>query len=401
LPKSGTASATSSEQATTLRFATFNAGLAVGILNHAVERAPRVAEALGRQPVDVLCVQEFWFDTHWRELVRAVGERLSEQVRPEPLEAQKRAACTAAETKDAAACVTEHCGSRSALELARCAVDHCKQFASDLSPLCMSCLSRDPLRSAEEIFGECVQPSAEAAGDPSTTRAKARKAMKPARPSYYYGGSYGTGLLTSQRVLEREIFQLPSTQHPRAVIYARIDTRLAGELHVFCTHLTPVMNSVPYSGAGSWEREQAEQVTALLSFVAKKSGEYGRSVVLGDLNSGPAVPPNVRASEGEQYRRFVEHGFENPFIQSRHVQCTFCYDNPVINGSGSGGLLIDHILTRNLHLRAAGWRILDEPLPLVVNGREVRSAYSDHYGLLLELRDHPKPSARLRRATTL
>src|SRR5688500_3002711 len=64
------------------RLATFNAGLAVGALEHAAERAPAVVQALAREPLDVLCVQEFWHESHWRDLVEATGNRMSQRLRP-------------------------------------------------------------------------------------------------------------------------------------------------------------------------------------------------------------------------------------------------------------------------------------------------------------------------------
>lgn len=63
------------ESAPGLRVATFNAGLAVGMLPHCSERLELIVRALADLDADLLFVQEFWVDTHWQELTRAHGGR--------------------------------------------------------------------------------------------------------------------------------------------------------------------------------------------------------------------------------------------------------------------------------------------------------------------------------------
>jgi endonuclease/exonuclease/phosphatase family metal-dependent hydrolase len=248
----------------------------------------------------------------------------------------------------------------------------------------LNCLSRDPLRGAKEILAECVQVTP-ARRRPATREAKQNQSAAFSEPSsYFYGGSFGIGLLTRDRMQSADVLRMPSTQHPRAVLYARIETPVVPELHVFCTHLTPLLRGVPYTGPGSWQSEQSRQVIAMLSFIEQKAGPNGAVVVLGDLNCGPATGAGVIARLPQHYERFIARGFRNPYVESRQARCTYCYDNPLI-GSGGGGLLIDHILTRRIELRARAQRVLDAPLILDGAGRSVRTAYSDHYGLVLEV----------------
>jgi hypothetical protein len=47
--------------------------------------------------------------------------------------------------------------------------------------------------------------------------------------------------------------------------------------------------------------------------------------------------------------------------------------------------LIDHALPRGLDVEVRVERLLDNPVSVVVGGRRVSTAYSDHYGLVLEL----------------
>jgi endonuclease/exonuclease/phosphatase family metal-dependent hydrolase len=369
----------------TFRLATFNAGLAVGALEHAAERAPAVVQALAREQLDVLCVQEFWHESHWRSLVEAMGDRMSQRLRPPPVESHAGPPCKRREIRRAEACVNQQCGGVPNTELAFCAMRRCAKFALDLSSQCMGCLSRDPLRGAAEIFAECVEPAGAA-----TTAAKKASGAPPGEvlgesdeaSSYYYGGSSGLGLLVGPSIVDAGLLRLPSTMHPRAVLYAKL---ASPELHVFCTHLTPLLRSVPYAGAGSWEAEQSRQIDALLAFIEEKTKNKGPTIVLGDLNTGPELSPSIKGRLPRHYARVMAHGFSNAYLDGAEPKCTFCYDNPVSGGSGSGGILIDHVLTRGLDLEHRARRLLDSPLNIVVGGRRVSTAYSDHYGLVLEL----------------
>jgi len=369
----------------TFRLATFNAGLAVGALEHAAERAPAVVQALAREPLDVLCVQEFWHESHWRDLVDAMGDRMSQRLRPPAVESHAGPPCKRREIKRAEACVNQLCAGVPNTELAFCAMRRCAKFALDLSSECMGCLSRDPLRGAAEIFAECVEPMNSASG---TVKKKsdppAGNALEPSGDgaSYYYGGSSGIGLLIGPSIVDAGLLRLPSTMHPRAVLYAKLGSP---ELHVFCTHLTPVLRGVPYAGSGSWEAEQSRQIDAMLEFIELKTKNKGRTILLGDLNTGPDLPPSIKGRLPRHYARVMERGFSNAYLAAPEPRCTYCYDNPVSGGSGGGGILIDHVLTRGLDVEVRARRLLDDPLSIVVRGRRVSTAYSDHYGLVLEL----------------
>jgi endonuclease/exonuclease/phosphatase family metal-dependent hydrolase len=364
-----------------LRMATFNAGLAVGVLDYASERTPFVIQALAAEPLDLLCVQEFWLDSQWEKLVTSVGDRLPSRMRPAAVASSNTSACTPSEIAPAAACVMKACGSVADSDVPACAMRECGRFATALSTSCIGCLSRDPLRKASEILAECAPKGSKLA---ATAGRKGERTTDS--EAYYYGGSTGIGLLSASKILETEVLPLRSTQNARAVIYARIETPVTGELNVFCTHLTPYLRHTAYPGKGSWEQEQSEQVDALLSFIDRKAGPHAPVVLLGDLNTGPRLPRSVQPRLPEHYQRFIDRGFLNAFVASRGAECTFCYSNPVGGASGSDGILIDHVLTRNLDVAAQTRRFMDEPLELRVGGKRVQSAYSDHYGLVVELR---------------
>jgi endonuclease/exonuclease/phosphatase family metal-dependent hydrolase len=370
----------------TLRLATFNAGLAVGVLPHAAERAPAVVAALAREKLDVLCVQEFWHESHWEELVSGLNGSLSQRLRPPPLSSEIGAPCKRREIARAEACVNANCASVPSSELAFCAMHRCAKHALDLSSACMGCLSRDPLRGAAEIFAECVEPLPQGPARASARKAKAAgQEPRAEAASYYYGGSSGIGLLVGPPLLDAGLLRLPSTMHPRAVLYARLGGAAGADLHVFCTHLTPQLRGLAYPGRGSWEAEQSRQIDALLEFVEEKTKQGGAALVLGDLNTGPGVPPRIRARLPEHYARLIARGFVNPYLEASDPSCTYCYDNPVAGGSGVDGILIDHTLTRGFSGQARARRLMDEAVTILVRGERVATAYSDHYGVALEI----------------
>jgi endonuclease/exonuclease/phosphatase family metal-dependent hydrolase len=351
-----------------LRVATYNAGLAVGVLPHARERASYVVEALAGLEVDFMCLQELWLDTHWRALIAAAGPRFPHASRPEPHRAST-ASCTRAELAPAARCVGEHCGGEDDESRLECIVKSCGHLAWRMSRQCLSCVSRDPLRSFEQVQTECL----------ATGKNSAPAVMGPT-----LGASHGLGMLSRLPLVERDVLELESSLEPRAVLYAKLDSETVGTVHTFCTHLTPIVRSGP-GGSSEPERIQARQIDALLAFVARKARPGELTVLLGDLNTGPDVPGPVRGRLPHHYARFAQAGFENPMLLLDEPPCTYCYDNPVVGGRSSDGLLIDHVLLRDFLGTARVQRILDERIVLEALGRRVESTYSDHYGLLVTL----------------
>jgi endonuclease/exonuclease/phosphatase family metal-dependent hydrolase len=199
-----------------------------------------------------------------------------------------------------------------------------------------------------------------------------------------YSGSYGTGILTSAPILERDSLILPSVLDRRAVLYAKLATPV-GELHAFCTHLTADLGGVPHPGGSTWRRDQSTQVDAMLSFIKKKAGDRGAAILLGDLNTGPAIEPRIAPSLPSHYARLIDQGFINPYAAQRDVRCTYCFDNPLEGGGGTRGLLIDHVLLRGFEGGVAGSQIMRSDLHVDVGGRSVKSGFSDHYGVIVTL----------------
>jgi endonuclease/exonuclease/phosphatase family metal-dependent hydrolase len=355
-----------------LRVATFNAGLAPGVVKHAGERAPEVVSAIAAEDLDLVCVQEFWLDEHWTALRAATSGKLPHVIRPAAHSDGGTKPCAAAELAPVARCALKHCWSEGPSRAAECAMHHCGSLAERLAPQCLGCLGRHPLRRVGEILEECV--------DPSESRAKLDPTQTAEGPRFF-DGSYGIGLLSSDELSDGDQLDLEAAHHLRAVLYGKLgegDQRL----HVFCTHLSPILQGVPHPGGGSWASEQSRQVDALLDWVDRKAGDQP-ALILGDLNTGPGIA-RIRARLPEHYARFVRAGFINPYLDGAEPTCTLCYDNPVIGGRGDG-LLLDHVLVRGFRGRISARRFLDGPLELAAGGRRVTTALSDHYGVIAEL----------------
>lgn len=354
-----------------IRVATYNAGLAVGVLKYADERAEVVAQSLAQEDIDLLCVQEFWLDEHWGKLVRATAEKLPNTHRL-PVEA-KGGTCGESEVSPLASCAAASCKRALAHELAACLLGSCGKELSKISAECFQCLAATPRGNPEEIARGCVAPARNGVsgrGGPEAFRV--------------YSGSTGTGLLTNAEILERDALTLPSVLDRRAVLYARLNTPI-GELHAFCTHLTANLSGVPHPGKASWRCDQSAQIDALLAFVEKKAA--GRpALILGDLNTGPAIAPAISASLPDHYARLVRSGFLNPYAAQEDVQCTYCFDNPLEGGRGTRGVLIDHVLVRGFQGRVlTGAQIMRPTVTVEPAGKPVRIGLSDHFGVSVTL----------------
>ncbi len=108
-------------------------------------------------------------------------------------------------------------------------------------------------------------------------------------------------------------------------------------------------------------------------------------VLLGDFNTGPGGWV-YQAEVAANYELLTAAMFTNPYIESG-APCTFCGDNPLQDGDTD--VVIDHVLTRDLDASAVSQRILDESLMITVDGDDITTALSDHYGVLLALTRDP------------
>ncbi len=342
-------------QAQPFSLLTYNAGLAVGFVPGADERAASTAAAVASEGSDVVCLQEVWAPEHAAEF-DAVGDAVWDEiwftaadpvVGPDP-------ACTQEDIDPLLECMEQDCGDACADELPGCLLSSCALEFLGLEPDCMRCAQANVGATPAEVGATCTAETTE----------------------YAYDGSFGTGLLsTLPMTVEQRVFE--STTNRRSALHAVIEAP-GGDIDLFCTHLTAVFSIVPYPREeGSWEEEQLGQVTELRAWVDEVGGD--RTVILGDLNTGPAVGTND-AELPDHYAALAE-GFDNPYAESDQ-RCTFCPENGLSSvDSDERGRLIDHVLLRGFEEQTEATRVLDDVITVETCGEEISGAWSDHYGV--------------------
>jgi endonuclease/exonuclease/phosphatase family metal-dependent hydrolase len=190
-------------------------------------------------------------------------------------------------------------------------------------------------------------------------------------------------VLSREPPLDQAFFELDSRRVARGVLYTRFRPAGAYDLHVFCTHLSTDLHT-PYPGPGSWTAENSRQIEQLLELVGRKATS-GTVLLLGDLNTAPDVAQVSRGRWPAHYARLIQHGFVNPYLESSASRCTYCRDNPLVGGGRGDGSVIDHVLLRHFDGTTSSARLLDESVELEALGRRIRSAYSDHYAVMVTL----------------
>jgi endonuclease/exonuclease/phosphatase family metal-dependent hydrolase len=334
-----------------LRVATFNAGLAVGVLPHVTERLPHILAALAASDVDLLFVQEFWLDSHWEQLRRSLQPRLPHAFRPSP-RAGRANGCAPGELGALRGCAERYCAGLRDEALARCVVRRCAPLALALSTQCLNCIASNPSGTLDEIFAGCTAAAAE----------RSEMEAPPARQSHgglmAYGGSFGTGLLLRCAPSATDTIAFRASLNARGALWARLETQDLGVLHVFAAHLSP----------GGLEQEP--QVERLLAWIEQKA-ETDTALLLGDLNMTPSSPV---------FRRFEKAGFHPGSGSDRRG--TFSSEGLLSGYFGESGWRLDHVLVRGGGLSVRTERFLDERVFLqTAEGARV-STLSDHAGLL-------------------
>jgi endonuclease/exonuclease/phosphatase family metal-dependent hydrolase len=351
--------------------ATFNAGLAPGDVALTDERKPGIIAALAAEAkgLDLLCVQEFWRQADFDQLVAATAAELPNTMRLAAIPGPSACATEDAPKLDAlAACVAENCPTATGSDLATCVLAHCDTTFFSLSSGCQGCLTEDLSPPVALILQKCA-PTASGGSSQDT----------PA----IYGGAFDVGLLSRTPFLEQDHKRLDASMVRVAVLYGKVATD-AGELHVFCTHLTSTL-AFAYSGQhGDYQQEQAFEVQQLLDFVHEKVPSGGKIVLLGDLNSGPALGSTLVAEWPDNYNLLTSGGFEDPFVRQADAACTSCPDN-TLKSPSSDPALEDHILVRGWGGSVHVERRFTAPVSIQVGGAAVNSSLSDHYALWARL----------------
>ena len=343
---------------------TYNVGLAHGFVDHAAGRLPLITDALsGEGGPDVLCVQEAWLTADRRGLQQALSEQYphSHVLPVEQHRAEKAPACKRRELfgEDRfVSCMTGACDGLDGDALTDCIVDSCGPILRDLrddNPSCamavMAQVGKSPLAAIWTV-------------------------MRPIRRAnlFAYGGSDGLMMLSRVPLQNTGVVDFTdiSTLNRRRALHA--DVSLDGQtVRLYCTHLTAMLDNVaPYPGSfDSWGAENSAQVDRLLQHA---TGHEGPVAILGDVNTGPALPAaNIQAEAPDSHAQFVHAGYADPVLDLQ--QCTYCADNALLD-EGASNVVLDHIFVRGLSGQD-GRRTRDD-ITSLVDGTAVH--LSDHYG---------------------
>lgn len=337
---------------------TYNLGLAQNYVDYAEERVEHVVAAVAGLDVELICLQEVWDTDDIDAVIEGTKATFPHSYVPEtPEEGGGEPACSEEESGPLLGCVTENCAG--AENLADCALENCAVEFGAVSSGCSSCLVANISKPLEEIFSNCAEGSA----------------------MYTYGGHSGLMVLSAAPLVTIEHMVLDSSIVRRVVIHAEIDKE--GEpLHAFCTHLTAGLD-VEYPGEfGSYTAEQAHQIDQVLEYIGEKAGDGG-AVLLGDMNNGPAIPPDMEGNRVENFQKFVDAGFVSPYLNLDAPECTWCASNTLIADDDNDNV-IDHILFLNLDDAAAslqGQRIFTDLVEILAEGEALETNLSDHFGV--------------------
>lgn len=363
------------------RLATFNVGLAFGYVEEASARVDPIIAALEASAFDLVCLQELWVDQDEAgEWTTSVIDRVLSGVagtyphtywsRTEIAADAPQAGCGVDEADMLLACAEPACGDEPAENLSSCVLDNCGDEFAETSAMCQTCMVTNLGRPLDEIVEACRGVT---------------------RGGVVYDGHNGLAILSKHPLESAGILELDYTLTARSVLYATIDLSGAGPTDVYCTHLAADLSGeIAYPEEGSFSsfaEENAAQAESLLAHVEASSSAQNVAL-LGDFNHGPARG-DYRAELPDNYALILDAGYESPITQIEPPGCTFCDDNLLVDRSGPGGKIIDHI-----YLRGDGTRwqdatiIYDDPIEVTGASGERRDVHlSDHYGVAVTLSD--------------
>lgn len=340
---------------------TYNAGLAVGFVPGAESRAPLVAEALKDVEADVICLQEVWLPEHVAAIEAAAEGLYPYTFAPAPRQSSD-AGCAPGEVDGLVECVEESCDFDCVDDVPNCVSAECGLDFITLPKDCLRCAMANVGETPSTIAETCTEAPIE----------------------YAYGGSFGTMLLSKHPLGTVEEHVFFSTANSRSVLHAELDID-GVPLSVFCTHLTPVFDSLPFPREGTgvaierWAAEQLDQISELTGWIDEVGGE--RKILLGDLNTGPGTDDAI-ADAPAGYESLVAAGWEVPYV-ALDGRCTFCDDNPLIAGPDDDtGRLIDHVMLKGPIEAESATRILEQDVSADSCYVDLSTtALSDHYGV--------------------
>lgn len=335
-----------------MTLATYNVGLAAGFVPYTPERAPEVYSALGALEVDAVCLQEVWTAEDRDAILAATETNLPHSYYEVTTEGEgtDEPACTTEESDPLLACALANCEGSD--DLTNCVFEFCGAEFEALSDTCAGCAAANVgLNDVTAIVEVCTSGSG----------------------TFSWGGHNGLLLLSAREMSATESLKMESWLVQRNVIYAEIDGVSVG-----CTHLAADLSSLDYGGAtyASYAEENAAQVTESLAWLDEKAGGNGR-VLLGDLNTGPTLPPDITGELEDNWGLIASAGWLDANVAADAPFCTWCAENTLTGDVSSKA--IDHILVAGGSTTDAV-RIFDGTVSITADEGTVDVPLSDHYG---------------------
>jgi hypothetical protein len=143
-----------------LSVVTYNAGLAVGFVPGANERAPGTAAALVELEAEVACLQEVWLPEHIEIFEDAAADSYTDTFFPAPQpDEPAEPACTNEEIDPLITCMETYCGDSCIDELPACLLASCGLTFLTLDRSCMECAQANVGNPLEEIESTCTTVS--------------------------------------------------------------------------------------------------------------------------------------------------------------------------------------------------------------------------------------------------
>ncbi|MBL6976354.1 MAG: endonuclease/exonuclease/phosphatase family protein [Deltaproteobacteria bacterium] len=363
--------------ARTLTVTTYNAGLAMGYVDYGPEREPLIGPAVALLDADVICLQEVWNQTSIDRVIEGAKTVFPHNYYEitDAGEIGGEPACTEDGTKELKACVLDKCAGIEPSTLGSCALDFCAvEFGSVQPKDCVNCIASNiGLAEAAATVDDAIDAIIGAC-------------LEGAGGGFAYEGRNGLLILSRHPLAGKEFLRFESSLNVRVLLHAVAQVPNFGDVDVFCTHLTAFMTGIPYLGNfESWEKEQAQQIDALLPWITEKEDVLTPTTLLGDMNCGPQKGDDILPSFPANFDKFIEGGLTGPYGDDADAPCTWCAnENPLTGGIDR---IIDHVFFKNVPKSSAfeSVRVMDEPVTLTVGGDDIDSRYSDHYGAQVTL----------------
>lgn len=266
----------------------YNLGLAYGYVPFTLERRPALESAIQEHSTDVLCMQEVWTEEDAEAIKTAAtagGYSYNYRAQGED-ELFPTAQCTSADMTAILACGNAYCSGQTATDLTSCIQTFCGANIGALFVANKACLGA--------FFTQV--------GSLDLTTLESTVTVPSSR--YAFNGSNGLLMVSKTELMNTEVIHLDSTTTRRSILYAKTSDHAGNEAHLFCTHLSAILQDVPYVGEHKdWATEQSQQIDVLLNLAESKASGKPQYLI-GDFNIGKADEEHEIAAEaGDNYEK--------------------------------------------------------------------------------------------------